>query len=52
MSGADSVARALNSWASEGLDTLGGADGEALDRLLHEYFCEDDDQIAGSKHNE
>ena len=34
MSGADSVARALNSWASEGLDTLGVADGEALDRLL------------------
>ena len=54
MSGADRIARALNNWASEGLDTVGGADGEALDRLLSEYFCGEDaedgnDQIAGCK---
>lgn len=48
-----SGAGALNRWAIEGLDMMGGADGEALDRLLDEYFCGGEEgrgQIPGSKH--
>ena len=39
---ADKVAQELNRWAKEGLDMLGGSDGEALDRLLDDYFDNED----------
>ena len=35
---AERVAGALNRWASEGLDMMGGADGTALDYLLDEFL--------------
>ena len=38
MSSAEQVARALNLWASDGLDLVGGADREALDGLVADYF--------------
>ena len=36
---AHSVAKALNSWAKEGLDMLGGADGAALSELISEFMA-------------
>ena len=42
------VVKALNSWAKEGLDMLGGADGAALAELISEFMAtpgsEDDPQ--------
>lgn len=43
MSTAEDVARALNRWTREGLDIVGGSDGEALSRLLEDYFDTDTD---------
>ena len=40
MSEASKVAQALNLWAREGLDMMGGADGKALDELLNEFLVE------------
>ena len=54
MSGANSIAKALNNWVRDGLDIMGGADGAALNRLLDEYFISDgeegSDPLPGSKH--
>ena len=38
MSGPERIASALNRFARNGLNTMGGSDGEEMDRLLHEYF--------------
>ena len=35
---AKNIAAALNAWTREGLDMLGGADGEALGKLLDDYM--------------
>lgn len=40
MSEASKVAQALNLWARERLDMMGGADGKALDDLLNEFLVE------------
>ncbi len=40
MSGAKKIARALNSWARDGLDFLGGADGSALEELISEFMAD------------
>ncbi len=42
MSGPQRIASALNRWARAGIDQMGGADGEALDRLLDEFFGEEE----------
>ena len=39
MSQARKVAQAFNRWA-KGLDTMGGADGMALEEMLSEYLCQ------------
>ena len=38
MSAAQRIASALNQWEQDGRDMMGGADGDALDRLLGDYF--------------
>ncbi len=38
MSGPERLANSLNRWARDGLDTVGGADGDALNHLILEYF--------------
>ena len=41
MSGYQRVASAFNRYWEDGLDFMGGANGEAIDRLLDEYFPDD-----------
>ena len=54
MSGYQRVASAFNRYWEDGLDFMGGADGEAIDRLLDEYFPDDVEGggpgLPGSKH--
>ena len=38
MTSAADVAGALNRWARQDLDMLGGTDGHALESLLNDYF--------------
>ncbi len=38
MSSAKRVAGALNSWAREGLDMLGGADASAFEELIGDFL--------------
>ena len=38
----DRAARALNSFARESFDLLGGSDGPALADFLQDYFCGED----------
>jgi len=41
MSAAKRIASTLNKWARDGLESMDGADSEALNRLLDDYFlCE------------
>ena len=50
MSGAERMASALNQWKKDGLDMMGGADGDALDHLLDDYFqCDEEEQVPGCK---
>ena len=54
MSGPERIASVLNRFARNGLDTMGGDDGEEMDRLLHEYFnCGEHEQedLPGSKYS-
>ncbi len=41
MSGPEGIANSLNRWARDGLDIVGGADGDALNLLVSEYFDSD-----------
>jgi hypothetical protein len=51
MSGAERIAKELNKWAREGLDMMGGADGQALNRLLDDYFnCGCHNEQEGDSH--
>jgi hypothetical protein len=38
MSKAQRIASALNEWVRDGLESMGGADSEALNGLLDDYF--------------
>ena len=38
MSGPDGIANSLNRWARDGLHIVGGADEDALNLLISEYF--------------
>ena len=42
MSGAQRIARELNRLVKDGFDGMGGADGEALNRLLEDYYGEEE----------
>ena len=44
MSGPKGIANTLNRWARDGLNIVGGPDGDALNRLISEYF--DNDQTS------
>ena len=48
---AGEIAGALNRWAREESDFIGSADGAALDRLIDEYFQEEEEgrDFHGSK---
>jgi hypothetical protein len=42
MSAEQNIADAMNRWAKDGLDMMGGADGVGLNRLLDDYFLLED----------
>ena len=51
MSATQRIASALNQWERDGRDMMGGADGDALDCLLGDYFDfrEEGSEIPGCK---
>jgi hypothetical protein len=44
MSLSQRIASSLNQFFRDGLDMMGGADGEAIDRLLDEYLLSDEEE--------